>query len=129
MFGIGMPELLIILGLALVILGPKKLPGMAKGLGRAMREFKKATEDMKEELREETTELGEIKDTIMGEVDRATEPEETGEESIESEEEVETAVEDTGTEKAVEDTENRDVVDETDGRKESIEDAEKSPPG
>ena len=34
MFGIGMPELLVILGLALIILGPKKLPEIARGLGR-----------------------------------------------------------------------------------------------
>ena len=38
--GIGVPELLIVLVLALIILGPKKLPEVGKSLGRGMREFK-----------------------------------------------------------------------------------------
>ena len=56
MFGIGMPELLIILAVALIVIGPKKLPELAKSLGRAMGEFKKATNDLKEsiELESET---------------------------------------------------------------------------
>jgi len=40
MFGIGMPELLLILAIALIIIGPKKLPDLAKSLGRTMRESK-----------------------------------------------------------------------------------------
>jgi Tat protein translocase TatB subunit len=50
MFGIGMPEMLMILAIALIVIGPKKLPGLAKSLGRAMREFKRATSDFKETL-------------------------------------------------------------------------------
>jgi Tat protein translocase TatB subunit len=50
MFGIGMPEMLLILAIALIVIGPKKLPGLAKSLGRAMREFKRATGDFKETL-------------------------------------------------------------------------------
>ena len=50
MFGIGMPELLLILAIALIVIGPKKLPDLAKSLGRAMREFKKATNEFKETL-------------------------------------------------------------------------------
>ena len=50
MFGIGMPEMLLILAIALIIIGPKKLPGLAKSLGRAMQEFKRATSDFKETL-------------------------------------------------------------------------------
>ena len=50
MFGIGMPELLLILAIALIVIGPKKLPDLAKSLGRAMREFKRATSDFKESL-------------------------------------------------------------------------------
>jgi sec-independent protein translocase protein TatA len=38
--GIGLPELLIVLVLALIVLGPKKLPEVGKSLGRGMREFK-----------------------------------------------------------------------------------------
>ena len=50
MFGIGMPELLLLLAIALIVIGPKKLPDLAKSLGRAMREFKKATSEFKETI-------------------------------------------------------------------------------
>ena len=50
MFGIGMPELILILAIALIVIGPKKLPDLAKSLGRAMREFKKATNAFKESM-------------------------------------------------------------------------------
>jgi len=52
MFGIGMPELLLILGLALIVLGPKKLPELAKALGKGLAEFRRATDDLKEEFRQ-----------------------------------------------------------------------------
>ncbi len=51
MFGIGMPELLLILGLALIVLGPKKLPELAKTLGKGLSEFRRATEGLKDEFR------------------------------------------------------------------------------
>ncbi len=50
MFNLGMPELLLILVVALIILGPKKLPELAKSLGRGLREFRKATDDIKDSL-------------------------------------------------------------------------------
>ncbi|MEO8602217.1 MAG: Sec-independent protein translocase protein TatB, partial [bacterium] len=51
MFGIGVPELLVILVVALVVLGPKRLPEVAKALGKGLSEFRRATADLTEELR------------------------------------------------------------------------------
>lgn len=47
MFGIGMTEMILIAALALIILGPKKLPGLARSLGKGFAEFKRATNDLK----------------------------------------------------------------------------------
>ena len=52
MFGIGMPELLLILAVALIVLGPKKLPELARALGKGMAEFRRATEELKEEFQQ-----------------------------------------------------------------------------
>ena len=52
MFGIGMPELLLILALALIVLGPRKLPEIARALGKGIAEFRRATDEIKEELRQ-----------------------------------------------------------------------------
>ena len=52
MFGIGMPELLLILALALIVLGPKKLPELARALGKGMAEFRRATDELKDEFRQ-----------------------------------------------------------------------------
>jgi len=63
MFGIGMPEMILILAIALIVIGPKKLPDLAKSLGRAMREFKRATSEFKEsiEIDDEVKELKDVK--------------------------------------------------------------------
>lgn len=51
MFGnIGMTELLVIFIVVLLLFGPKKIPELARGLGRGLQEFKKAAEDVKREL-------------------------------------------------------------------------------
>lgn len=52
MFGIGMPELLLILALALIVLGPKKLPELARALGKGIAEFRRATDELKDEFRQ-----------------------------------------------------------------------------
>ena len=49
-FGIGMPELLIILGVALLVLGPKRLPEIARTLGRGMAEFRRASNELRTSL-------------------------------------------------------------------------------
>ena len=50
MFGIGFNEVIIILVLALIIIGPKKLPDIAKALGKGYREFRRAFDDVKSEF-------------------------------------------------------------------------------
>ena len=60
MFDIGLPELLVIVAIALIVFGPQKLPELAKAFGKTMREFKKATEDIKESFNAETQDLREI---------------------------------------------------------------------
>ena len=64
MFGIGMPEMLLILAVALIVIGPKKLPDLAKSLGRGLAEFRKATSEIKESLELDDTELKDIKTTF-----------------------------------------------------------------
>lgn len=54
MFGIGFPELLLILAIALIVLGPKRLPDLARALGRGFSEFKRATDELKQSFEEET---------------------------------------------------------------------------
>jgi len=57
MFGIGMQELLIIAVIALLVVGPRKLPDLAKSLGKGFSEFRRAadgvTEDIKQAVKED----------------------------------------------------------------------------
>lgn len=50
MFGIGITEIIIILVVALLVVGPKKLPELAKTLGKTMAEFRKTADDIKESI-------------------------------------------------------------------------------
>ena len=53
MFGLGLPELLLILVIGLVFFGQGKLPDVGKAIGKSMREFKTALNDVKPEITEE----------------------------------------------------------------------------
>ena len=50
MFGLGMQELLVILVIALIVVGPKKLPDIAKSLGRGLAEFKRTADEFQSAL-------------------------------------------------------------------------------
>ncbi|MDH3213277.1 MAG: Sec-independent protein translocase protein TatB, partial [Myxococcales bacterium] len=50
MFGIGMTELLVIFVIGLLVLGPKRLPELARSLGRTLAEFRRASTDLRQEF-------------------------------------------------------------------------------
>ncbi|MSP61220.1 MAG: twin-arginine translocase TatA/TatE family subunit [Myxococcales bacterium] len=50
MFGLGTTELVVIMIVALLVLGPKRLPDLASGLGKAIRQFRRATRDLTDQI-------------------------------------------------------------------------------
>lgn len=64
-FGIGMPELLVIGVIALLVVGPKKLPEIAKALGKGLSEFRKVTESATDTIKE-TFRTDELKQDMDG---------------------------------------------------------------
>ncbi len=58
MFGIGFPELVVLLVVALIVVGPSKLPDLARALGRGYAEFRRATNELKETFDQDETVRG-----------------------------------------------------------------------
>jgi len=57
MFGIGFPELVVILAVALVVLGPQRLPEVARMLGRAYAQLRRASEEFQQTIRQDLAAL------------------------------------------------------------------------
>jgi sec-independent protein translocase protein TatB len=66
MFGLSFGELAIIAVLALLLLGPDRLPGAAKTLAKGLRELRKATDDLKDQVANELTVVEDVKRTVTG---------------------------------------------------------------
>ena len=64
MFGIGFPEMLVILAVALIVVGPDKLPDLARSLAKGMVEFKRTMNQVKHSLTEENEVFGEVQDEL-----------------------------------------------------------------
>jgi|WetSurMetagenome_2_1015567.scaffolds.fasta_scaffold84703_3 Tat protein translocase TatB subunit len=87
MFNLGFEELLLILAIALVVVGPSKLPDLARAIGRGYAEFRRAMDDLKETIEQDET-VREIKaefhsaqqqslySSVLSQLDAVTQPSE-----------------------------------------------------
>ena len=73
MFGLGLPEIIIIMVVALLVVGPSKLPDLARSLGKAFNEFRRMADEVKETFEEEV---------VKEEPEETAKPAETTKESI-----------------------------------------------
>ncbi|MEW6409496.1 MAG: twin-arginine translocase TatA/TatE family subunit [Nitrospirota bacterium] len=64
MFGLGVPELIVIFIVALLVFGPKKLPELGRSLGRALGEFRRTTDGIKESIEAEIKDIPESTDDL-----------------------------------------------------------------
>jgi TatA/E family protein of Tat protein translocase len=94
MFGMGMTELIIIMVIALVVIGPSKLPELAKALGKGLAEFRKATQEIKDSL-DLDEDIRDIKDELVDSISGLDKPLEAEEETSQPEDAETTASGDT----------------------------------
>lgn len=64
MFGLGVGELFIIFVFALIFIGPKKLPELARGLGRSIREFQSAKDELVSDIHDSSDSLKGVSDPL-----------------------------------------------------------------
>ncbi len=84
MFGIGLPEMIIIMVIALIVIGPSKLPELARALGKGMAEFRRATQEIKDSL-DIDEEIQDIKNDLVDSVSGLDKPLDMGTEEPENE--------------------------------------------
>ena len=73
MFGIGLPEMIVIFAVALIVVGPDKLPGLARSLAKGMLEMKRTLNQVKESLTEEGEELNSVRKELKETADELRE--------------------------------------------------------
>ena len=73
MFGIGLPEMIVIFAVALIVVGPDKLPGLARSLAKGMLEMKRTLNQVKESLTEEGEELNSVRKELKSTADELRE--------------------------------------------------------
>jgi Tat protein translocase TatB subunit len=78
MFGLGLPEIVIILIVALLVVGPAKLPELAKTLGKAFNDFRKMADEVKETFDEDVVK----EDEAPKKIPETKEPQETAEDHV-----------------------------------------------
>ena len=93
MFGIGLPELIVIMVIALIVIGPSKLPDLARALGKGLAEFRKASQEIKDSfnldeeiqtIKKETIDtINDFKDSLDAEENENEEVQESESESAE----------------------------------------------
>ncbi len=79
-FGIGLPEMAVIMAVALLVFGPKKLPEIGRSLGKGIRSFQDASQEFQDEFKKEASQLEEaLKTTAELEPKRTDKVEKTEE--------------------------------------------------
>ncbi len=73
MFGIGLPEMIVIFAVALIVVGPDKLPGLARSLAKGMAEMKKTLNQVKESMAQEEETLDSIRHDLRATTDELRE--------------------------------------------------------
>ncbi|MBM9535523.1 twin-arginine translocase TatA/TatE family subunit [Desulfobulbus alkaliphilus] len=69
MFGIGLPELIVIFAVALIVVGPDKLPGLARSLAKGLAEMKNTMHQVKESLAQESEDLNSVEKDLRKSAD------------------------------------------------------------
>ena len=77
MFGIGIPELVIIIIVALLVVGPSKLPDLARSMGKALGEFRRLADDVKETIEQEMAKEPEKEEETQKEAQKDEQKEDT----------------------------------------------------